>query len=317
MPLLSVVLPTRNRARLVTRAASSVLAQDVGSLELVVVDDCSTDDTQDVLDRLTALDGRVRVVRTTSAVGPCEARNRGLEVAEGELVSFCDDDDVWLPGARHVVDATAADARVVGMSSWHMVGHVDSGGAAVYRGPLEYDDRHLLWQNMVAMPFAVIRRSSLSFDVRFDPMLPTGEDWDLYLRCARDGPFRSLPHVSYLYAQHGGARVTRTPAAQVEGRRTFLAKHADAMTPACRAYHEAVLAGYEFGRRGMARALVTRNGVSAPESAYVAAVLLASVAASHVGVRRSDPGLQARRMVSWIDHDPGRNRAPSKARSEP
>jgi len=299
------------------RAASSVLAQDVGSLELVVVDDCSTDDTPDVLDRLTALDGRVRVVRTTSAVGPCEARNRGLEVADGELVSFCDDDDVWLPGARHVIDATAADARVAAMSSWHMVGHVDSGGAAVYRGPLEYDARHLLWQNMVAMPFAVIRRSALSFEVRFDPMLPTGEDWDLYLRCARDGPFRSLPQVSYLYAQHAGARVTRAAAAQVEGRRNFLAKHTGDMTPACRAYHEAVLAGYQAGRKGILRRLASRHGVSASESAYVTAVLFASLAASRVGVRRSDPGLQARRMVSWIDHDPGRNRVSSTARSGP
>src|SRR5215472_9662532 len=104
MPLLSVVLPTRNRPRLLARAAASVLAQDVGSLELVVVDDASTDDTPDVLDRLTGLDERVRVVRTASPLGPCEARNRGLEEAEGELVSFCDDDDVWLPAAHHVVD---------------------------------------------------------------------------------------------------------------------------------------------------------------------------------------------------------------------
>ena len=309
MTLLSVVLPTRNRAGLVGRAAASVLAQDVGALELVVVDDASSDDTPDALDRLASQDKRVRIVRTDAPVGPCVARNRGLEAAEGDLVSFCDDDDMWLPGAGPiVVDALTADARLTGVSSWHVVMHADSGGAAVFRGPLEYDARHLLWQNVVAMPFAVIRRSVLSFDVGFDPRLPTGEDWDLWLRCAREGPFRSLPHVSYLYTQHGGTRVTRTSAAQIEGRRNFLTKHGEAMSPGCRLYHEAVLAGYESGRSGMLRRVASRDGASMRDVAYVSTVLVASWCASRIGTRRADPGLQARRMVSWIDHDPGRNR---------
>ncbi len=95
--LVSVVSPTHNRAESLARAAASVLTQNIAELELVVVDDCSTDATPDVLDRLTATEPRVRVVRNNTALGPCEARNGGLAVARGDFVGFCDDDYAWVP----------------------------------------------------------------------------------------------------------------------------------------------------------------------------------------------------------------------------
>jgi hypothetical protein len=294
-------MPTHDRAREVARAAASVLAQDVDSLELVIVDDSSSDDTASVLDRLSSQDRRVRVVRTDHNVGPCVARNRGLEVAEGELVAFCDDDDAWFPGAgRVVVEFLDAHPDVVAASTWHVVLHADSGGAAVFRGPLEYGRDHLLWQNFVALPFAVVRRHSLSFDVRFDPALPTGEDWDLWLRCAQEGLVRTVPHVGYLYTQHGGNRVTRVGDAQVTGRRNFVAKHGAEMSESCRLFHEAVLAGYERGRAGMVRALVPRRARSVRDSAYIGFLLASSSAAARTGMRRRDPGLQSRLMAHLV-----------------
>jgi len=299
--LLSVVMPTHDRAGEVGRAAASVLAQDVASLELVIVDDSSSDDTPNVLDRLASQDARVRVVRTEATVGPCVARNRGLEVAEGELVAFCDDDDAWFPGVGGVlVDCLGAHPDVVAASSWHVVLHADTGGAAVFRGPLEYDGDDLLWQNFVALPFAMVRRTGLSFDVRFDPDLPTGEDWDLWLRCSHDGLVRTLPHVGYLYTQHGGDRVTRTADAQVTGRRNFVAKHGAAMSSSCRLFHETVLAGYEHGRGAMVRGLVPRRGRSVRDTMTVGALLTSSFVAVRAGRRRRDPGLQARLMRSML-----------------
>ncbi len=169
--------------------------------------------------------------RTDATVGPCVARNRGLAVAQGELVAFCDDDDAWFPGVGEVlVGFLSEHPDVVAASSWHVVLHADSGSAAVFRGPLEYGHDQLLWQNFVALPFAMVRRNALRFEVSFDPDLPTGEDWDLWLRCSQDGLVRTVPHVGYLYTQHGGSRVTRTAAAQVTGRRNFLAKHGAVMT---------------------------------------------------------------------------------------
>ncbi|MGD0381710.1 MAG: glycosyltransferase [Acidimicrobiales bacterium] len=299
--LLSVVMPTHDRAGEVVRAAASVLSQDVDGLELVVVDDGSTDGTAQVLERLASEDPRVRVVTVEGPVGPCVARNRGLAVAEGELVAFCDDDDAWFPGiGKVIVDFLGGHPDVVVASSWHLVFHADTGGAAVFRGPLEYDHDQLLWQNLVALPFAVVRRAALSFEVSFDPDLPTGEDWDLWLRCSQDGLVRTVPHVGYRYTQHGGNRVTRTAAAQVTGRRNFLAKHGSTMSDSCRLFHRTVLAGYEGGRGAMVRSLVPGASTRVRDSARVGFLLASSYVAVHRGQRRGDPGLQARLVASLL-----------------
>jgi hypothetical protein len=243
----------------------------------------------------------VRVVRTDETVGPCVARNHGLEVAQGELVAFCDDDDAWFPGVGEVVvDFLSEHPDVVAASSWHVVLHAQSGGAAVFRGPLEYGREQLLWQNFVALPFAMLRRGALSFAVSFDPDLPTGEDWDLWLRCSQDGLVRTVPHVGYLYTQHRGSRVTRTAEAQVTGRRNFVAKHGAAMSASCRLFHETVLAGYEHGRAGMLRHLVPSRVASVRDGVVVAALLTSSFGAVKVGQRRRDPGLQSRLMASQL-----------------
>lgn len=299
---LSVVLPTRNRAGELEGAARSVLDQGV-PLELVVVDDGSTDHTPAVLDRLTDGDPRVRVVTAgaEAPLGPCVARNRGLEVATGELVAFCDDDDRWLPeAAATVLEFLDAHPEVVMASAWHVVAHVELGTSVVFRGPTDYGARQLLWQNFVAVPFGLVRRSVLPFDVGFDPALPTGEDWDLWLRCAQHGAVRTVPRALYRYTQHRTSRVTRTARTQVEGRLGFLAKHGTDMTPACRSYHRAIVAGLEGGR-GAALKAIGRGARRAPAAgAETLALLAASTAASRIGRRRRDPGLQARTMLRLV-----------------
>lgn len=301
-------MPTRNRAGDVLDAAASVLTQEV-DLELVVVDDHSDDGAGDVLDGLAEGDRRVRVVHVTDGppLGPCAARNRGLEVAGGDLVAFCDDDDAWLPGAgRTVLDYLDAHPDVVAASGWHRVAHVELGTTADFRGPTHYEARHLRWQNLVAVPFAVVRRAALDFDVSFDVELPTGEDWDLWLRCSRCGPMRTVPVVCYVYTQHGGSRQTRATNRQVEGRRHFVDKHGAEMLASCRLYHETILAGYDGGRHAMRGALSAAARRSPAAAAVAAAVLSMSTTASRVGQRRRDPALQARLMASLVSRLPDR-----------
>jgi glycosyltransferase involved in cell wall biosynthesis len=92
-PLITAIIPTYNRAAEVCRAIDSVLAQTYRNIEVIVVDDGSTDDTQV---RLQAYAGRVRVVKQTNA-GPGAARNHGVRLSSGDIVAFLDSDDVWLP----------------------------------------------------------------------------------------------------------------------------------------------------------------------------------------------------------------------------
>lgn len=95
--LVSVYLPTRNRVDRLRIAVASVLAQSYESLELVVVDDGSSDDTADYLAELAAADPRVRYVRNETASGAPASRNRAIELATGEFVTGLDDDDAFHP----------------------------------------------------------------------------------------------------------------------------------------------------------------------------------------------------------------------------
>jgi hypothetical protein len=298
--LLSVVLPTHDRPERLERAARSVLDQPSGELELVIVDDASSAGTLEVVDRL-AGDPRVRVLRNEASLGPGGSRNRGIAAATGDLLSFCDDDDTWLPGAASaVLDRLEADTEVGVVTSWHRVVHDRTGRTALFRGPLEYGAPQLLWFDFVAIPFGVIRRAMFPDDLAVDPGLRTGEDWDLWLRCAQTRPIVTVPRALYAYHQHGGERVTRDGSGPHAGRQGFIDKHGSSMTPACRLYHQLVVARLAGGRRGVADQLAA--GVSTPTStALAASVLAAGSLASAVGTRRQDPGLPARMMRRLLE----------------
>jgi glycosyltransferase involved in cell wall biosynthesis len=101
MPLISIVMPTFNRADTIQRAVESIRAQYYSDWELLVIDDGSTDDTAS---RLAGLDPRIRLLRQENQ-GVTAARNAGLAAVKGELVSFLDSDDEWLP--HHLALAAA------------------------------------------------------------------------------------------------------------------------------------------------------------------------------------------------------------------
>ncbi|MDN5870838.1 MAG: glycosyltransferase [Nitrococcus sp.] len=93
-PLVSVIIPTYNRAHVLGRAIHSVLAQTYEGLELIVVDDASTDNTQGLVERIK--DSRVRYLRHDHNKGGGAARNTGIAAAQGEYIAFQDSDDEWL-----------------------------------------------------------------------------------------------------------------------------------------------------------------------------------------------------------------------------
>ena len=97
-PLVSVVIPTYNRGALIAQTIESVLAQDLPpeSVEIIIVDDGSTDETFDILQRLYSSHGQVRLFQTSNG-GVAAARNFGVEQARGEFIAFLDHDDLWLP----------------------------------------------------------------------------------------------------------------------------------------------------------------------------------------------------------------------------
>lgn len=97
-PSVSVVIPCYNRAKLISRAVTSIFAQDFDDLEIVLVDDGSSDDTRAVASAIAQQDGRVRYILHDRNKGEAAARNTGIRAARGEFIAFLDSDDEWLPG---------------------------------------------------------------------------------------------------------------------------------------------------------------------------------------------------------------------------
>lgn len=185
-PTVSVVIPTYNSAHFLLKAVSSVQAQQWPTLEIIVVDDGSTDDTPAVLRKLSQKEG-VRCIRQENA-GPAAARNRGIRESRGEWIAFLDDDDYWFP--RKLEKQFRALAEQDGDFAYCGVIVVDDDNQTVSTLPAVAREsllNDLVWGNLLSTPTVIVRRSLFDQTGLFDEMLRTGEDWDLWLRLAANG----------------------------------------------------------------------------------------------------------------------------------
>lgn len=114
-PSVTVVMAAFNAARTIEDAISSVLSQSVRDIELIVVDDGSSDSTPDLVRELSGVDSRVRLVSQLNA-GPSAARNRGTRAARSEIVAFLDSDDAWRPDHLELHVRALADDSELGIS---------------------------------------------------------------------------------------------------------------------------------------------------------------------------------------------------------
>ena len=225
-PLLSVVIPTRNRSRMVGEAVESALCQRNGEVEVIVVDDGSTDDTANVLARNFA--SRIHLLRLPHRRGAGAARNAGVRLASGELVAFLDDDDLWLPGkldAELRVFERFPEAEAVVSDSLTFVNgqaaetsvFARNGLLAATNGQLRWaNECRWLWTNSlngVAMCSITVRRSALDrlgLDTWFAEDLVSCEDWELEMRVYHHCRVVVLPEVlAWVRCVDDGARLGR------------------------------------------------------------------------------------------------------------
>ena len=210
---MSVIIPTYNCRDYIRETLDSVLAQTHPDVELIVIDDGSTDGTPDIA-RAHAPAARVVVQRNA---GVCRARNAGIAMSSGQFVCLMDHDDYWYPDKleRQVrAFAEHADAGVVYSSflEWHR--DERNGGfppPAVMRptGEAGIDPEFSGWiyhqfllDCWMLTSTAMFRRDVFDRVGTFDEGLPYSEDWDLWLRLSRQVPFLMLRNATTLYRQH-------------------------------------------------------------------------------------------------------------------
>jgi glycosyltransferase involved in cell wall biosynthesis len=201
--LISVYLPTKDRHAQLRAAVDSVLNQTHRELELIVVDDGSTDATPDYLRGLQASDGRVRVLRHDRARGAPASRNAAVAMARGEWVTGLDDDDEFLPERLARLSAYAsffADTgqRFCGVYAQDYVRISDEQRVrSQKRGPVQFEE--LFASNVIGNQI-LVRRSVYQEAGGFDERLPAWQDLDFLLRITRQfGPAQLLDVPLYVF----------------------------------------------------------------------------------------------------------------------
>jgi len=205
MPEITAIIPTHNRRNLLQLTLRSVLSQRGVDLEVVVVDDGSTDDVAAVVAAFG--DQRIRLIRHDRSTGVSTARNHGAEVARGAWLAFCDDDDLWSP---HKLARQLAAAAATGRT-WSYGGAVfiNSTQRITAGAPPPTPERlieRLPSRNMMpgGSSNAIVKGDMFRKAGEWDPELVNLADWDLWIRLARLGTPACVDEPLVGYRIHSG-----------------------------------------------------------------------------------------------------------------
>jgi glycosyltransferase involved in cell wall biosynthesis len=216
-------MPTFNRAQLLKSALASVLSQTYKNLEIIVVDDASTDDTQQVV--AVIKDHRLRYIRHVATKGGSAARNTGILAAIGSYIAFLDDDDEWYP--------EKVEAQLEWLDRYDAVLCMYSmdGLDIVATDKLETVDCNELRQGFVrgGSASALIARADVLKELRFDDGLPKFQDWDLCIRIVQKYTLGCLNQslVRYNDGAHNriSNRLRTLPLSELENELRMFDKH--------------------------------------------------------------------------------------------
>ncbi|HJX30341.1 MAG TPA: glycosyltransferase family 2 protein [Thermodesulfobacteriota bacterium] len=200
MPQVSVIIPTYNRAHLLSRAIKSALDQTFQDFEIIIVDDASTDDT----DKLVASfhDSRIRYIQHEKNHGGGAARNSAIKQAQGDYLAFLDSDDEWLPDKlEKQMKLFNGTSKKIGLVA---AGAVDIRNQIPYayyipkfRGDIF---KRILIENCVGLTaIAVVRKECLDKAGLFDESLRGSEDWDLWIRIVQHYDVDFTPEILLRY----------------------------------------------------------------------------------------------------------------------
>ena len=197
-PIVSVMMPTFNESRYVGAAVQSILGQTLGDLELIVVDDASTDGTPDIV--ASFADPRIRLIRNTSNRGPGACRNMAIEAARAPYLALMDADDISEPDRLEKQLAfleTHPDVDILGTDTrW-----IDGRGKLIGTSKLPTNHGAICARPLrgfwIAHASMMLRRSVMATVGGYDTELRRGEDYELLLRCMGRFRFGNLSEPLY------------------------------------------------------------------------------------------------------------------------
>ncbi len=228
--LVSVIIPTYNRASLLPRAIKSVLGQTYKNIELVIVDDCSTDDTRRIVQSLSKNDRRIKYFFHEKNRGGSAARNTGIKMASGEYVAFQDSDDKWIHDKlekQMEIFNSSLDKRIIVYTSFLRI----EKGKVLYfpycrnvkkKNGMLFNE--LLRGNFIDFPTILLKKECLESVGLLDESFPRNQDWELFLRLSKAYPFKFVDEPLVLSFETPGS-ISSKPELFIKARKLILKKY--------------------------------------------------------------------------------------------
>lgn len=204
LPLVSVVIPAYNAARFIGRTLHSAVGQTYPNMEIIVVDDGSTDATPQIVQSFCERDRRVVLVRKQNG-GVASARNLGIQKSSGELIAPLDSDDVWYPEklTEQVTLMQTCDENVGLVYCWSKI--IDEEDRPIVDITHSFEGNvvaHLMFSNFLGNgSCALIRRSCFDTVGLYNGATTPCEEWDMYLRIAERFEYRLVPKILVGYRE--------------------------------------------------------------------------------------------------------------------
>lgn len=191
--MVSVIIPNYNREKLIKRAVLSVLSQTYTDVEVIVVDDGSTDGSINILKEIE--DSRLRIFKLEKNSGACMARNKGISESQGEYIAFLDSDDEWLPYKLEKQIEFMKKENCDAVFTQYFYHELNKNADSVEIKPyLKQESNYLgriLYANCVAMDTLLVKRKVFE-DLLFDRKLPRYQDWDIAIQIANRFTFQFM-----------------------------------------------------------------------------------------------------------------------------
>jgi glycosyltransferase involved in cell wall biosynthesis len=238
MSLISVIIPVYNRSGLIKESVGSVLGQSYTELEVIVVDDGSTDDTPEKVEDIIRSDKRVRLVRLDKNKGAQVARKTGVKAAMGKFIAFLDSDDIWYPEKlkKQLKRFEELGDQVAVVHGDLNIFSEATGEERLYRARKLSGDvyKELLQRPGPLLQCMMIRRSAINDEVDIiDTALVSWQEWDLSINLSKNHKFAFIDEPLMLYNIHAGDTISKDMLRDIEGYLYIVDKHREEILGEC------------------------------------------------------------------------------------
>jgi glycosyltransferase involved in cell wall biosynthesis len=246
MKLVSVIIPTRNRYNYLKLAIESVLLQTWKNIEIIIVDEASSDKSVDYLNNL-ASNRTIILIRNDKPTGGGNARNLGIAKANGYYIAFLDDDDTWMPNKIELQISLFESSKDVSLVTCSYLNITPGKKTKIINiFPVKNEQELLQGNNYGGASMYLTTKTNLENLGGFDKSLSSGQDWDLLIKMYQIGTILicNTPLVNYI--SHNDVRISNSFISSYKGLRDIYLKYNHKMNNYTKFRHLAELKFYRL-----------------------------------------------------------------------